>query len=514
MRVVSFAVRLLSKKQSSAAAIGCVIKLLPLVLILALPAVVQAQFNYTTNNGTITITGYTGIGGTVIIPSTINGLPVTGIGDYAFYNSIGLGIVTIPDSVASIGDSAFCGCSSMTTITIGSGVTNIARGVFDWCTSLSSITVAASNPIFSSLFGVVFNKARTILIKCPWGKTGAFPILNTVTNIGKGAFYRCIGLTNVTIGNSVTSIGDGAFQYCVGLPSITIPNSVTTIGGSAFEACNLINVTMGTNVTSIGDWAFSECASLTNIAIPNSLTSIGWYAFSWCQHLSNFTIPSRTTYIGYRAFYYAWGLTAITVDPGNPVYSSVDGVLFTKNQTVLIQYPAGKVGSYRLPNGVTTIGDSSFADSVSLTTITVPRSVSSIETQAFMNCPSLVGVYCEGNAPTVASFVFDYAGNPTAYYLPGTTGWGSTFGGCPTALWFLPNPLILSSGPSFGVQTNGFGFTISWATNSSVVVEAATNPAKALWLSVSTNPLVGGSSYFSDPDWTKYPARFYRIRSP
>ena len=84
------------------------------------------------------------------------------------------------------------------------------------------------------------------------------------------------------------------------------------------------------------------------------------------------------------------------------------------------------------------------------------------------------------------------------------------FDGLPTAPWFLPNPLILNNGPGFGVQPGGFGFTISWATNASVVVEAATNLANPVWIPVSTSPLTGGTIYFSDPQWTNYPERFYR----
>jgi hypothetical protein len=111
---------------------------------------------------------------------------------------------------------------------------------------------------------------------------------------------------------------------------------------------------------------------------------------------------------------------------------------------------------------------------------------------------------------------FEYLqdGAATVYYLPGTTGWGTTFGGRQTALWLLPNPLILNNGPSFGVQTNGFGFIISWATNISVVVEACTNLATPIWSPAGTNTLTGGSSYFRDPEWTNYPRRFYRLRSP
>jgi hypothetical protein len=109
--------------------------------------------------------------------------------------------------------------------------------------------------------------------------------------------------------------------------------------------------------------------------------------------------------------------------------------------------------------------------------------------------------------------VFAADSHAVAYYLPGTTGWGSAFGGIPTALWSLPYPLIL--GNSLDVRSNQFSFTVSWATNLDVVVEASTNPASSFWQPIQTNTLIGGTSYFSDPQWTNYPSRFYRIiRSP
>jgi hypothetical protein len=126
----------------------------------------------------------------------------------------------------------------------------------------------------------------------------------------------------------------------------------------------------------------------------------------------------------------------------------------------------------------------------------------------------LGSVYFEGNAPSLGSDVFFDDNNAIVYYLPGSVGWGSTFGGRPTALWLLPNPLILNNGHSFGVQSNGFGFMISWATNIPVVVEASTNLVNPTWFPISTNTLTSGSAHFSDPQWTNYPARFYRIRSP
>ncbi len=94
--------------------------------------------------------------------------------------------------------------------------------------------------------------------------------------------------------------------------------------------------------------------------------------------------------------------------------------------------------------------------------------------------------------------------------MPGTTGWGATFGGLPAVLW---NPQVQTSGATFGVRTNRFGFTINGASNLVIVVEASTNLANHRWAPVGTNTLTNGSSYFSDPKWTNYPARLYRLRS-
>jgi len=130
---------------------------------------------------------------------------------------------------------------------------------------------------------------------------------------------------------------------------------------------------------------------------------------------------------------------AITVDALNSVYCSVDGVLFNKSQTTLSEYPAGKAGtSYTIPNSVTSIGVQAFRDCTSLTSVTIPRSVTNIGDYAFYGCGNLTSVYFQGSAPSLGVwFVFYGDNNATIYYLPGTTGWSSPFGGRPTALWNL-----------------------------------------------------------------------------
>jgi hypothetical protein len=146
----------------------------------------------------------------------------------------------------------------------------------------------------------------------------------------------------------------------------------------------------------------------------------------------------------------------------------------------------------------------------SLASVTIPSSVTTLRQEAFFNCP-LTSVYFQGNAPSADSYVFGGNNNATAYYLPGATGWGPTFAGLPTVLW---NPQVQNGDATFGVRTNQFGFTITGSSNLVVVVEACERVSSAIWLPVATNTLTGGSSYFSDPQWTNYPARFYRLLSP
>ncbi len=241
----------------------------------------------------------------------------------------------------------------------------------------------------------------------------------SVTSIGYGAFSGCSGLTSVTIPNSVESIGGSAFENCTGLTSVTIPNSVKSIGSSAFSGCSsLTSVTIGNSVTSIGDRAFSGCSSLTSITIPNSVTSIGKSAFAGCTGLVSVTIPNSVTSIGSYAFTRCDGLTSIDVASDNSNYCSVDGVLFNKDKTTLIQYPGGKQGAYTIPNNVTSIGDGAFGNCSSLTSVTIPNSVTSIGSGAFGNCSSLTSVTIPNSVTSIGNQAFSGCTGLTSVTIP------------------------------------------------------------------------------------------------
>ncbi len=422
-----------------------------------LPAAAQAQFTFITNaDNTIAITGYTGSGGDVTIPGSIGQFPVTSIGKMAFAYSY-LGSVTIPDSVTNIGYSAFSLCRNLTNVTFGQAVASIGSYGFSGCSALTSVTLP-----------------------------------NSVTTIAGSAFANCHSLTSVTMGNRVASLGDDAFYYCQSLTNLMIPDSVTSIGYGAFAGCgSLAKVQIPHRVTSLGDSAFADCGSLVTVQISDSVTSIGYDSFDRCG-----------------------SLTAINVDTNNPAYSSSQGVFFDKRQTTLIHYPAGNgATSYTIPNSVTSINFFAFQGCLNLTNLFIPESVAYIGDQAFAGCSNLTAAYFQGNAPSLGSTAI-FSDNGAVYYLPGTLGWSTTFDGRPTAPWTLPYPVILNHQSGFGLLAGRFHFTISWATNLSVVVEASTNLFAPVWLAVQTNTLTGGSSYFGDPQWTNYPQRYYRLRSP
>ena len=423
-------------------------------LLAALPIAASAatygDLTYSVSNGEVTITDCNqSASGSIEIPSTLDGYPVTSIGEYAFYRcesltsttipdsvtsigeyafsyctsltsitipdsvtSIGgaafyhcesLTSITIPDSVTSIGGSAFSSCTSLTSITIPDSVTSIGYGTFYHCESLTSITVDIDNDVFASQDGVLFNKNKTYLIQYPTGNSRIeYTILDSVTSIGEYAFSYCTSLTSITIPDSVTSIGRSAFSSCTSLTR----DSVTSIGEYAFSSCtSLTSITIPDSVTSIGRSAFSSCTSLTSITIPDSVTSIGEYAFNYCTSLTNITIPDSVTSIGGAAFYHCESLTSITIPDS---VTSIGGSAFCGCRSLT---------SITIPDSVTSIGYGTFYNCYSLTSITIPDSVTSIGNDVFYRCTSLTDVYYSGNEEDWNSI---FIGSKNTYLIQAT----------------------------------------------------------------------------------------------
>lgn len=238
-----------------------------------------------------------------------------------------------------------------------------------------------------------------------------------ITHIGNHAFYDCHQLQSVSIPKGMVSIGEFAFKNCYKLENVIIPISVTTIKKNAFERCkSLKSIVIPNNVTQIGEYAFYECFYLNTISIGNSVNQIDKAAFRACHNLSSITIPKSTARIGDIVFRECFNLENIDVEYGNLKYSSVNGVLFNKNQDTLIAYPNGKKGEYIMPENVSVIGGSAFACS-KINSISIPNTVKIIEGDAFRYCHSLktvnipnsvteVGILSFANCDSLVSIVF------------------------------------------------------------------------------------------------------------
>ena len=324
-------------------------------------------------------------------------------------------------------------------------------------------------------------------------------------------------MVSVTIGNSATNIGDRTFAYCSRLTAVTVAPlnaNYSSIDGILFNKGQSLlilcpgdetgGVTITNSVTNIGEYALQRCSGLTNISIGNSVAGIAGSAFAWCSGLTTITLPDSVTSIGESAFEHCPNLTSVTAP--NSVTSIGDWAF--SDCLGLARVTIG--------NSVTSIGSYAFYNCAGLTGVTIGSSVTSIGWYAFLNCFNLNSMFFRGNAP-YAIWAPPPSGGPPlgyptiSYYLPGTSGWEATYCGQPA---YLLNPAPQTSGPSFGVGTNGFGFNITGTADIPIVVEASTNLTAAAWVPLQSCTLTNGLIYFSDPAWTNFPTRAYRIRSP
>ena len=396
---------------------GLLAFLLVLSLMPAFPLTAQAadifdlnnKYAATVSDGGAVITDYWGTVAEFVIPSTIGGYPVVGIGPSVFAGSRQLTSVTIPDSVTSIGDSAFGSCTSLKNVYIA----DLAA----WCEI--QFGNSGANPL-SNGANLYLDDALVCDLVIP----------DSVTGIDDYAFYNCESLTSVTIPDSVTSIGDYAFYNCDSLTSVTISESVTSIGDSAFNDCsNLTSVTIPDSVTSIGDFAFNDCSNLTSVTIPDSVTSIGHYAFYYCTSLKNVYISDLA----------AWceilfgGSTANPLCNGANLYlddALVCDLVIPDSVTSIDDnafYNCDSLTSVSIPDSVASIGDSAFRYCDSLTSVTIPDSVTGIGDSAFYCCKNLTSITIPESVTSIGDSAFRYCDSLTSVTIPDSvTGIGDS----------------------------------------------------------------------------------------
>jgi hypothetical protein len=386
--------------------------------------------SYAIDGGTVKITGYEDGYGNLVIPETIDGYPVDEVGDNAFRNCTAITRLTLPARDISYGDGAFYGCIGI-----------------EW------IDIHPGNPSIKSIDGAAFSINGKVLLMYPAKSSRSeYVIPSGVEEIDWGAFTSSVKLTSLTLPSTLKEIKDYAFYGCTGLRSITIPASVTSIGRYALWGCTSLDritvasgnpiyidrndaLCMGStlitypsgkpgpnyttnNITVIESGAFVDCKYLVNVTLHgvdtvkgnafqnckvletvnfSSVKTIGQDILYGCDKVTTVTVPASVTDLDDWAFRGCAKLTEIVVSSGNMNYTSESGVLFSKDKTVMMSYPAGKPDiAYTVPSTVKTIKQFAFYDNILIETVTIPNSVTSMSNGTFVRCISLKAINIDG----------------------------------------------------------------------------------------------------------------------
>mgnify|MGYP002802687320 CR=1 FL=1 len=345
---------------------------------------------------------------------------VTSIGNLAFYNCNFLTDVTLPENLTSIGDSAFYNCFPLTSLTIPKNVTYIGDQAFYGCYKLTEIYNLSSLGIEKDSYSNGYVAAYALNVYTP--TEGESKLVTTDEGY---IFYEdgdLVCLLGYAGTKSELTLPDGfngkdysiykyAFIGCAQITSMTIPGGVTSLGINAFLYCNnLTEMTIGNGVQELDSQTFLGCGSLESLSFGDGIRNLAGYIFESCSSLKE-----------------------IEISEGNPFFCSENSVLFNKNKTALVYYPAGRAEvSYIVPDGVRSIESDAFCQCISLTEITLSESVTSIGSEAFYQCTSLTKVTLPEGLTSIGSDAFYRCISLTDITIPNSmTDIGSNaFAGC------------------------------------------------------------------------------------
>lgn len=405
----------------------------------AFSASMYSDYKYSVNtDNTITIDAYKGSSAKPDIPQKIQGKTVKTIGDYAFSGNLKVKEINIPDGVTTIGEGAFFNCTELNKVTMSETVKTVDNAAFFGCTRLDKLSLSDS-----------------------------------IEYLGEGSFYYCDSLKTIELPANLTKTGEYIFGYCRGLENVTINDKLTTISPQSFISCSALkSVKLHNNLKEIGRKAFMSCNALADITIPESLDKINDDAFNGCYEFkvdnfkgsylgsralsgcktSGIKLSENLSYIGYEAFadsvmesmfipasdinmadgaFVHANISSYTVSDDNPYFTVKDGVLYSKDMTVLVSYPSFKEAeTFTLPESVKTISNYAFSNSgklkeiifnnklekigdyafngvVEVKTFDIPKTVNEIGTGAFSDCVSMTSFKVPEGINTIKSNTFE-----------------------------------------------------------------------------------------------------------
>lgn len=314
--------------------------------------------------------------------------------------------ITLPESLEEIETEAFRGCTNLESMHIPHKTVRVGESAYRDCVHLKELIVD-----------------------------------NDCIKIGERAFENCANLESVKLPDGLTELYGGVFNSCKSLKEIDLPPSLTIIGENAFSDCvGLEKAIIPDSVTKIDDLVFNGCISLSSVQLPQGIRKIGKSAFKNCKSLTNVLIPASVISISDAPFRGCENMKSIKVEPKNKYYKSEpnkrdgnDYVLFNKNKSVLITYPASsREVQYDIPDSVTVVSDWAFCDSKKLNRITMPDSVIEIGEGAFCNCTLLDEIEIPDSVVKIDDCAFRGCTSLDTVILPDSIkdmGWG-IFDGC------------------------------------------------------------------------------------
>lgn len=380
-----------------------------------------ADYTYRIKNGEVLLTGYIGAKTALNMPSTILGMPVTGIVDNAFDGKPFTSVV-LPDSITSIGISAFGNCRNLQSIVLPSGITRINGATFHACRSLTGIVISDSVTTIGewAFYGCTRLASVSFPLKLQTIESDAFQSCEALKSvelpqglrtINSYAFMGCHAVQSLIIPDSVTALGNAVFSTMRSLKQATLGKGITSIPEDTFDFCSALEtVTLRGKVTSIGDRAFNECFKLQALILPKSTTSLGANAFRQCTALKEMILYSSVSSIGEAAFEDCSNLTlrvfagsqALAYAKQNKLKYEIVTEFTPPASLTEIQKDAFRGTSFHMVDlrgtQVLSIGANAFSDCSKLTMIWIPKCTTQIDKTAFQNVEGLTILCYENSA--------------------------------------------------------------------------------------------------------------------